>query len=254
MGFHIIIPARYQSSRFPEKVLADIGGKPMLQHVFERAEESGAESIVIATDDERVRKVAEGFGATVCMTADTHETGTERIAETIDIVDYEEDDVIVGLQADEPFLPANVIKKLAGNLLTHDNIKIASICTPLTDPTELFNPSVTKVVLNHRNNAMYFSRAPIPWERGNFPVNGNQPDKLLGKHFRHIGLYAYRASFLSHYIEMEACPLEEMELLEQLRVLWNGGRIHMTIIKQQLPSGVDTEADLQAVRQHYKSA
>lgn len=247
MSFHVIIPARYQSARFPGKVLTPIGKKTMLEHVFDRAQESGADSIVIATDDERIKAAAEAFGATVCLTSESPVSGTERIAEAITLLEYEENDVIVGLQADEPFLPSKVIKQLAEDLEEHDNVKVASVCQIITDPKELFNPNVTKVVLNHRKYAMYFTRAPIPWERDNFSFE-KLPKKLQGTHYRHIGLYAYRASFLPDFVEMEPCESEELELLEQQRILWHGGRIHMLVTKENIPPGVDTKDDLERVR------
>ncbi len=251
MAFHVIIPARYHSSRLPNKVLADIGGQPMLQHVFMRAQESGAESVVIAADDEQVQKVAENFGANVCMTQNEHPSGSDRIAEAVNLLDYEQDDIIIGLQADEPFVPPQVIKQLAKEIEERDNSKVASLCHEISEVADVFNPSVVKVVLNHRRNAMYFSRAPIPWERGHFAAN-KLPKTLKTTHYRHIGIYAYRAGFLSQFLEMEACELEQTECLEQLRVLWNAGRIHMAVIDNVVPHGVDTEADLEAARAYYK--
>jgi len=248
MNFHIIIPARYQSTRLPGKVLADIGGKSMIQHVYERALESGADSIVIATDDERIKTAAESFGATVCMTNEGHNSGTERIAEVANILDYSDDDIIVGLQADEPFMPSKVIQKLAEDLTEHDNVKVASVCRLIEGVEELFNPNITKVILNHRKYAMFFSRAPIPWERDNFSNSQQRPQKLIGEHYRHVGLYAYRASFLPYYIDLTPCEAEELELLEQLRILWHGGRIHMLVVKDAIPMGVDTPDDLERVR------
>ncbi len=251
MAFHIIIPARYRSSRLANKVLADIGGKSMLEHVFMRAQESGADSVVIAADDEQVQQVAEGFGATVCMTQTEHPSGSDRIAETVNLLDYDDDDIIVGLQADEPFVPSSVIRQLASEIEDRDNIKVASLCHEIKDVADLFNPAVVKVVLNHRRNAMYFSRAPIPWERGNFSLE-QLPEKMQTVHYRHIGMYAYRAGFLSQFLQMEACEIEEAECLEQLRVLWNAGRIHMAVVKNVVPHGVDTEADLKAARAFHK--
>lgn len=253
MSFHIIIPARYASSRFEGKVLADIAGKSMLQRVFDVANQTHAESVVIATEDKRVKEVAETFGATVCMTSEDHESGTERITEVIELLDYDDDDIIVGLQADEPFIPADVINQLAADLAEHTNVKVASLCTPIHEVSDIFNPNVTKVVLNQRKYAMYFSRAPIPWERGNFSENGNQVMELKGEHFRHIGIYAYRASFLPQYLAMDTCELEKMELLEQLRILWQCGRIHMSVVKQAVALGIDTKEDLARAIAHFRN-
>lgn len=252
MSFHVIIPARYHSTRLPAKVLQDIGGKTMLEHVFMRAKESGAESVVVAVDDERVQKVAEAFGATVCMTQEEHQSGSDRIAEAVNLLDYEENDIIVGLQADEPFVPPAVIKQLAEEMQERDNVKVASLCHEIKEPADIFDPSVVKVILNHRNNAIYFSRAPIPWERGNFTMDGQLPEVIKTRHYRHIGIYAYRAGYLSQFLEMEPCDLEKTEMLEQLRVLWTAGRIHMAAVKQNVPHGIDTEADLEAARALYK--
>lgn len=253
MEFHVIIPARFASTRLPGKVLLDIAGKPMVQHVYERAQASGAESVVIATDSEQVRAACEAFGATVCMTLDTHQSGTERVAEAVSLLDYNDDDIIVNVQADEPLLPTALIQQVAEELSLHDTVKMASLCKVVDDVEELFNPNMAKVILNHRRQAMYFSRAPIPWERDNFKL-GAVPSQMGGVHYRHIGLYAYRASFLQQYIEMEPCEAEHLELLEQLRVLWHGGRIQMGIVKQTVPRGVDTETDLAVIRKQAGAA
>lgn len=247
MEFHVIIPARYASTRLPGKVLLEIAGKPMVQHVYEKALESGADSVVIATDHDDVRRVCEAFGATVCMTQESHQSGTERVAEAVTLMDYNDDDIIVNVQGDEPLIPSAAILQVAEELAAHDTVKMASLCQLITDLEELVNPNMAKVVLNHRRQAMYFSRAPIPWERDRF-VMGKTPASSAGQHYRHIGIYAYRAAFLQQYVEMEACEAEQLELLEQLRVLWHGGRIQMGIVKHPVPRGVDTEADLEHIR------
>lgn len=245
VDFRIIIPARYDSTRLPGKVLLDIAGKPMLQHVYERSLDSGAESVVIATDDHRVSDVAEKFGAKVCLTSSDHQSGTERIAEAVEALEYDEDEIIVGVQADEPLIPPQAIREVAGNLAEHDNVKVATLCEPIVDVDNLFNPNSVKVILNRRGYAMYFTRSPVPWQQ-------NFDDKAkvdLGSgYYRHVGIYAYRVGFLQHYIEWTDCPLEALERLEQLRILWNGGRIHVGISKHKLPPGVDTEEDLAAIR------
>ena len=247
MNFHVIIPARYDSKRLPGKVLADINGKPMLQYVYENACNSGAESVVIATDDQRVIDVAESFGAKVCMTSSDHQSGTERLFEAVGALEYDDDEIIVNLQADEPLLAPDTIKQVAADLAEHDNVKVATLCQPITEADELFNPSVVKVVLNRRHYAMYFTRAAVPWELDNF---SNKRDSVAvnGNHYRHIGIYAYRVGFLSDYVEWQDCPIEPLERLEQLRILWNGGRIHMCIANKKVFPGVDTEEDLQRVR------
>ena len=168
MEFRIIIPARYDSTRLPGKVWLNIKGKPMMQHVYERAMESGADSVVIATDNAKVSKVAQSFGAKVCMTSAEHQSGTERIAEAALALDYAPDEIIVNVQADQPFILPQAIRQVAEDLEKHDNVKVSSICERITQGEDLFNPSVVKVVLNWRNYAVYFSRAPIPWDIDQF--------------------------------------------------------------------------------------
>ncbi len=246
MEFRVIIPARYASTRLPGKALVDIAGKPMVQHVYEKAMESGAEQVSIATDDKRIADVAESFGAQVCITTPEHQSGTERLAEAVAALECDEDEIVVNVQGDEPLISPGAIRQVAEDLAEHDNVKVASMCEAIVDVEELFDPNVVKVVLNRRNYAMYFSRAPVPWERATFHDKENI--KLESNHFRHIGLYAYRVNFLWDYLEWAACSLETMESLEQLRILWNGGRIHMCISKVKFPPGVDTEEDLERVR------
>jgi len=254
MDFHVVIPARYDSTRLPKKALLDIGGKPMIHHVYERAVESGAVSVVIATDDERIEEVAKKFGAKVCMTASTHRSGTDRVAEAVAAMEYDEEDIIVSLQADEPLLPSKVITDLAYDLAEHDHAKVATMASKITDPKDLLDQGVVKVVLNYRNFAIYFSRAPIPWDRDHFGdvIDEKKAADALKAHanmyHRHIGLYAFRADFLQAYTEWAASPVEKMELLEQLRILWRGYKIHVGITTQEVPPGVDTQADLDRVR------
>jgi len=250
MEFRVVIPARYQSQRFPGKVLVDINGKPMIQHVYERAVESGAESVVIATDDCRVQEVAEAFGATVCMTASDHESGTERLAEAVVALDYDDNDIVLNVQGDQPLIPSKAIQQVAQALDEHDNVKVASICYPIADVADLINPNVVKVVLNRRHFAMYFSRACIPWDRDKSASKAKLG--LSGEHFAHVGLYAFRVGFLQEYLAWPASPLEEMEKLEQLRILWHGVRIHMCVSKQKLPPEVNTEQDLEQVLAYKK--
>lgn len=250
MEFRVIIPVRYDSSRLPGKALADIAGKPMIQHVYECAVKSGAKDVVIATDDKQISKVAENFGAMVCMTSFDHQSGTERIAEAVVALGLEDDEIVICLQSDEPLITPEAIRKLAEDLEEHDNVKAASLCTPITDIDELFNPNTTKVVLNRRNYALYFSHAPIPWDHSTF--NNKDSIKLNGSHFRHVGIYAYRVGFLEEYLSWDSCSAEKLEALEQLRILWHGGRIHMVVTKEKCLPGVNTEEDLQRVREYFK--
>jgi len=251
MDFHVIIPARLDSTRLPGKVLLDIAGKPMIQHVYERAKASGASHVVIATDDEKIAQISEDFGADVCMTESSHQSGTERLSEAVANLGFEEDDIIVGLQADEPLMSPKLITQLAQNLFDHDHVKVATLAAKLKSAEDLFNPNVVKVVLNHRNFAMLFSRAPMPWERDRFG-SIKHPEieklKLADGYYRHIGMYAYRAGFLETYANWPACTLEKLESLEQLRILWNGFKIHVGITDVVVPAGVDTQADLERVR------
>lgn len=252
MEFRVVIPVRYASERFPGKALVNILDKPMLQHVYERSVESGAASVVIATDDKRIREAAEKFGATVCMTSVEYTSGTERIAEAVVALGYEDTDVIVNVQGDEPLIPPAIIRQVAEDLATYENAKVATLYEPVRDTNELFNPNHVKVVLNQRGYALYFSRAPIPWDRNNFPVDTNQ--SLEGEFKRHVGVYAYRAKFLQEYMEWGSSPLEEIEMLEQLRVLWNAGRVHVSQARVSIPIDVNTTEDLEIIRSQLKRA
>ncbi len=251
MGFHVIIPARYGSTRLPGKPLLDIAGKPMIQHVYERAKESGAENVVIATDDKRIADVASGFGAEVCMTADHHRSGTERIAEVVEALELESDDIVVNLQGDLPLVPPEMIHQVANDLADTENVKVSTLCEVLSRPADLFDPNVVKVVMNRRNFAMYFSRAPIPWDMDQFKgVDLNHESLTFEAPFYvHIGIYAYRAGFLNTYLDWDSCYLGGIEKLEQLRVLWNCGRIHMAVTNKSASISVDTEEDLNRARE-----
>ncbi|HLD16920.1 MAG TPA: 3-deoxy-manno-octulosonate cytidylyltransferase [Coxiellaceae bacterium] len=248
MAFTVIIPARYASTRFPGKVLYPIQGKPMVQHVYERAVASGADQVVIATDDERVKIACEAFNAPVCMTAEEHRSGTERIAEAVEALELDAETIVVNVQADEPLIPPSIIRQLGEHLDEYEHAKMATVCEPLTSVKDLFNPNVVKVVMSQRGYALYFSRAPIPWEQPVFNQS-QEAIELKGQHWRHCGLYAYRADFLKTYIEWERCPLSEAEDLEQLRVLWHGGRIHLAIAQEKLPPEINTLEDLKKLEE-----
>jgi len=243
MSFRVIIPVRYNSYRLPGKPLIEIADKPMIQHAYECAIESGADSVVIATDDLRVKKAAESFGADVCMTSLDHRSGTERLSEAIVALGYEDEEVVVNLPSDNPLMPPDVIHQVAKELMDHDNIKMATLCQKIVDADQLFNPDIVKVVLNKRGNALYFSRAPIAWERGIF----NTKKDIEGTHYRHIGIYAYRINFLQEYVKWSSCDIEDMERLEQLRVLRNGGRIRVAIAKKPVPFSIETKDDVKRV-------
>lgn len=249
MPFKVIIPARYASTRLPGKMLMEINGKPMIQHVYVRALESGAEEVIIATDDERIQKTACDFGASVCMTDSGHTSGTDRIAEAATGMSYSDNDIIVNVQGDEPFIPPVLIRQVAEDLGKYSDAQIASLCEPIHTLEALFDPNHVKVVIDNQGYALYFSRAPIAWDRDHFQFPVTQSTSLnLKVHFRHIGIYAYRASFLKKFTEWGACDLEQTEKLEQLRLLWNGGRIHLTEAKDFVPPDVNTIEDLEALR------
>ncbi|MEE3003095.1 MAG: 3-deoxy-manno-octulosonate cytidylyltransferase [Pseudomonadota bacterium] len=250
MHFKVIIPARLNSTRLPGKPLAKIAGIPMIKHVYDKAVNSGAVKVVIATDSKEIADVAKDFGAHVCMTSSDHNTGTERIAEAAEALGYEKDDIIVNLQSDEPMMPPSIIHKAAYSLDIHDNAKVSTIATPIHDVKDVFNPAIVKVVMNKRGHAIYFSRAPIPWERENF----SGETKTIGSvHYRHIGIYAYRVGFLQEYLKTVECEIEACEKLEQLRILWHGGRIYVSTTTEKLPIGVDTQEDLDLVRKKLES-
>ena len=246
MSFKIVIPARYNSSRLPGKPLLDIAGKPMIQHVFERAQESSASEIIIATDDVRIEQAAKSFGADVCMTQAEHPSGTDRLAEVAITREFANDDIIVNVQGDEPCLPATLINRVALDLEQHQDADISTLYSQISQENQIFDPNVVKAVMDNDGYALYFSRAPIPWMREHFNRDSSLPPEL--PHFRHIGLYAYRASFLKHYSELAPCILEKEESLEQLRAMFYGKKIHLTAAEISSGHGVDTADDLVAVR------
>ena len=253
MSFNIVIPARYGSTRLPGKPLLDIAGKPMVQRVWEQAHRSGAREVVIATDDERILKVVQGFGATACMTSPDHPSGTDRLQEVATHFNWPDEHIVVNVQGDEPLIPPAVIDQVAGNLAGQDQAGIATLCEGITDLAELTDPNAVKVVFDQRGLALYFSRATIPWPRDQFrSVQNAMPTG--GSWYRHIGIYAYRTAFLHEYVTWQAAPPEQLEQLEQLRALYNGVGIHVAVASERVPGGVDTQADLDAVRAHARSA
>ena len=249
MSFKVIIPARYASTRLPGKPLLDIAGKPMIQRVYDQACLSGAEEIVIATDDKRIEQVAQDFGARVVMTSADHPSGTDRLQEVAQSLGLNDQDIVVNVQGDEPLIPPEVIDQVATNLARVQEAGIATLCEPISDIRDVFNPNAVKVVFDTHGMANYFSRAPIPWNRDLFSA----PDELETipahtQYYRHIGIYAYRVAFLHSYIQCSPSMTEQCESLEQLRALSNGVRIHVEQAVQSPPPGVDTEDDLQHLR------
>ncbi|WP_087017350.1 3-deoxy-manno-octulosonate cytidylyltransferase [Thaumasiovibrio subtropicus] len=245
MSFTVIIPARYQSSRLPAKPLADIAGKPMIQWVYEQASKSGARQVIVATDDQRIADAVEGFGGVVCMTREDHNSGTERLAEVVEKFALADDEIVVNVQGDEPLIPPVVIDQVAENLACNNVALMATLAVNIDHEDEVFNPNAVKVVTDAQGFALYFSRASIPWDRDHFAT---EPKAIVQPLMRHIGIYAYRAGFINRYISWEPTPLEQIEALEQLRVLYYGEKIHVEVAKEVPPAGVDTQADLDAVR------
>lgn len=256
--FIVVIPARYNSSRLPGKPLADIAGAPMVERVWQQACASKASHVLIATDDERIETVACGFGAEVIRTSPDHPNGTSRLAEVVARLKLPPATCIVNVQGDEPLLPPALINQVAEALIARPEVAIATLAEPIEDMETLARASVVKVVRDHREQALYFSRAPIAWSRDNFPADVfSRPQGHLPKAsipwLRHIGLYAYRASFLTDYAALSVSPLETIEQLEQLRALYHGYAIHVGLSPVAYPAGVDTQQDLDRVRQVWTS-
>lgn len=246
--FTVVIPARFASTRLPGKPLLDIGGVPMIQHVWRRAVESGAEKTIIATDDPRIASACGSFGARVEMTDSVHASGTERVAEVTDKLSFPDDTIVVNVQGDEPLIPSSLISQVAENLKTHAAaVDVATLCERVVEGESVFDPDVVKVVTDHRGLALYFSRAPIPWDREAFRQPRPNVDDTAA-YFRHIGIYAYRAGYLRTYASLPPSPLEKIERLEQLRILYHGGRIHVAEALEDPGPGVDSPGDLERVR------
>ena len=244
MGFSVIIPARYASSRLQAKMLKEINGKSLIEHTYSNAIKSNASRVIIATDDERIKTVAEGFGAEVCMTNDSHTSGTSRIAEAVSFLNFQNDDVIVNLQGDEPMMSPRAINQVASNLVS-SGMSVATLCETINTEDAYFDENCVKVVYNSRGRAMYFSRSPVPAFRDGQNIN-------LDLCFRHIGLYAYRVNFLKNYSNMPISRLETAEKLEQLTFLMEGFDIHVDVSFASTGYGVDTESDLIKVKKELK--
>jgi len=244
---HIIIPARYASTRLPGKPLLDIAGKPMIVRVVERALQSGAQQVVVATDDRRIHDTVIRHGAKSVMTRPDHPSGTDRLAEAVSLLDLDDEAIVVNLQGDEPLMPPGLIRDVASALSSRPDAVMATACHAIADRQDFQNPNVVKVVSDHEGYALYFSRAPIPWPRDTMSGQHSAPIRA----FRHIGLYAYRAGFIGQFASWPACPIETAESLEQLRVLWHGERIAVVEADEAPAAGVDTPDDLERVRRLY---
>ncbi|MBF0191351.1 MAG: 3-deoxy-manno-octulosonate cytidylyltransferase [Magnetococcales bacterium] len=244
-GFAVVIPARYGSTRLPGKPLLDLGGKPMIQWVCEAAGRSGASSVVVATDDGRIRDAVAAFGGRVVMTSPDHLSGTDRVAEAAASL---QETVIVNVQGDEPFLDPALIDLVASPLLQDSAFAMSTVAHPLTDPQEAFNPNVVKVVCDRAGRALYFSRAPLPWNRDLWSEAGGVAALMPTGMLRHVGVYGFRADFLKIFATLEPSPLERLERLEQLRVLEHGYGIRVMVSAVGVKGGVDAPEDLQRAR------
>jgi len=265
-SFHVVIPARHASTRLPGKPLLPIAGKPMVIRVAEQAALSGAQQIWIATDHHAIANVVHEHGFKACLTKESHASGTDRIAEVVAQHDWPDDTIVVNVQGDEPLIPPTLIRAVAEHLHQHPECAMATACHAIHDEAAFRNPNIVKAVLDIKGNALYFSRAPIPWPRDAFNLSSSpagrddNPSSPLGgvkrgvalpsglPVLRHIGIYAYRASFLRAFGLLAPAPIEHFEALEQLRALYHGYKIGVFIAEQAPPGGVDTEQDLQAAR------
>lgn len=240
--FLVVIPARLGSTRLPRKPLADIGGKPMVIRVAERAKLSFAQSVVVATDSPEIQATCDEHRIDCLLTSENHPTGTDRIAEVAQLLKLPNDALIVNVQGDEPLIPPELINQVASTLAENARCAISTVAVPITEAAEIHNPNVVKVVLNRSGEALYFSRAPIPFVRDAQATQSTE-------HLRHLGIYGYRADFLQAYSRLEPAPPEQAEALEQLRALWNGYKIAVHIAPEAPPAGVDTPEDLERIRQ-----
>ncbi|MEO0047217.1 MAG: hypothetical protein RLZZ410_176 [Pseudomonadota bacterium] len=244
VSFIAVIPARLASTRLPNKPLADIAGKPMVVRVAERALASGASKVVVAVDDQSIFDACQAHGLNVMLTSNQHPTGTDRLSEVASRLNLNANDIIVNVQGDEPLIPAELITQVAQTLADHPEADIATAALVIDDLSEVNNPNVVKVAMSQSGQALYFSRAPIPYSR--------DPQKYQAQCFRHIGMYAYKASFLKEFSKLTPAPIEEAESLEQLRAMWYGYKIQVLLTDAAPPPGVDTAEDLDRVRQIFK--
>lgn len=247
MNFIVVIPSRFASTRLPGKPLLDIAGKPMIQHVWEKAQQSNASDVYIATDNQDIKTVAESFGAKVCMTSDKHESGTDRLQEVVTLLQCADIQIVVNVQGDEPLIPPVVINQVA-KLMADPQAQMATLYEQIKDAAQVFDPNVVKLVTDNNDNALYFSRAPIPWNRDNF-ANGKKAITDTRVYKRHIGIYGYRKALLDNFVQWPMSELECIEKLEQLRAMSHGIKIRTAEACAVIPAGVDTQADLDLVRQ-----
>ncbi|MBE5702606.1 3-deoxy-manno-octulosonate cytidylyltransferase [Duodenibacillus massiliensis] len=253
MSFAVIIPARMHSTRLPNKPLMDIAGKPMVVRVAERAALSGASRVAVATDHDDIVKACTENGIEAVLTKETHPTGTDRLSEAATLMGLADDTIVVNVQGDEPLIPPEVVGRVAKTLEEAPDCAIATATHPIETLESFLNPNVVKVELDGTNRAMTFSRAPIPWPRDAF----KDGQKALPQGFtalHHIGIYAYRVAFLKRFPALTRAPIEAAESLEQLRAMWHGYKIAVTVLSANLPAGVDTAEDLERVRRLWPAA
>ncbi|MGV6807772.1 MAG: 3-deoxy-manno-octulosonate cytidylyltransferase [bacterium] len=253
MEYTVVIPARYASTRLPGKPLLDIGGKPMIQRVYEQATKSSAGRVVVATDDNRIFDTVLGFGGEACITSTEHQSGTDRQQEVASKLGLSNDHILVNVQGDEPLMPPQVIDQVAWNLADNPDASVATLAEPIESDIDFNNPNIVKVVCDENGFALYFSRAPIPFPRD---AGNDQVDYMAEtvQPMRHIGIYAYRAGVLNEFVTWPVAPLEKLECLEQLRFMWHGRTIHVAKAMAEVPGGVDTPDDLERIRARVASA
>jgi 3-deoxy-manno-octulosonate cytidylyltransferase (CMP-KDO synthetase) len=255
VSFSVVIPARFASTRLPGKLLLDLAGKPIIQHVYERAVESGAEQVIVATDDRKIVDAVRQFSGQVTLTRENHQSGTDRITEAVSQYKLLDETIVVNVQGDEPMISPVEIRQVAADLEHHSDASIATLRVSIDNTADIFNPNIVKVVVDERDYALYFSRAPIPWHREQFkdmqPFADDAPDiaDLPVPYFRHLGIYAYRAGFLKRYVALPQSALEQTEALEQLRALENGYKIYVGRTQYKDSIGIDTPEDYEKVKQ-----
>ncbi len=249
--YHIVIPARFASERLPGKVLLDLAGQSLIQRVWQRASESAAKSVLIATDDERIVEQAQSFGAQVVLTSEDHQSGSDRIAECAALQGWPDEHLVVNLQGDEPLMPPACLDQVASLLIDRPDCEVASLYWPITQAEEAHNPNAVKVVTDSEDRALYFSRATIPYARAHADLDEALDAGIVWK--RHLGLYAYRLAALRRYTSCDPTPLEMAERLEQLRIMEQGGRIAMARACEFIPAGIDTQEDLERARKLIES-
>lgn len=248
MSFRIVIPARFASTRLPGKPLRDICGKTMIARVIEQAKQSKAEEVIVATDSQEIVDALSNIDVRVCMTRENHQSGTERLSEVIDQLGFDDDQILINLQGDEPMMPPVCLNQVGQALEDDAKVKMATLCTPLTDIEELFDPHAVKVVRDVNDFALYFTRAAVPWSRDCFNESSSHGEMPKTQEYqRHIGLYGYRAGFIKQYLEWQSSDIEKTESLEQLRVLYYGERIKVITAEIAPGPGVDTVEDLNRV-------